>query len=58
MYKYNLNAIIIEANGRGYSNMWTKYIQVWYYMIKDCTAVGEVTLKNFPTGSILADHFT
>ena len=57
MYQYNLIVVLLEKNGKQLISYSTKYIQVRYFFIKDCIAVGDVNLEHFPMGILLRDHF-
>jgi hypothetical protein len=53
----NLSSMLLETNGKGSSSKRTKHINVWYFFIKDKIGSGEITVKHFPTGERLRDHF-
>ena len=44
MYQANLIVVLLEKIGRKLSSQRTKHIQVRYFFIKDCIAVGDVNL--------------
>jgi hypothetical protein len=54
----NLNAILLEKNGKASSGKRTKHINVRYFFIKDRIGSGEITVKHCPATEMLADHFT
>ena len=57
-YHYNINAMLMENNGK-YSNTKQKNnIQVRYLFIKDCIHNEVFYLKYCPTGEMYADFFT
>ena len=57
MYQGNLIVVLLEKNGQQLISYSTKYIQVRYFFIRDCIAVGDVNLEHFPMGILLRDHF-
>ena len=57
MYQGNLIVVLLEKNGQQLISQRKKYIQVRYFFIKDCIAVGDVNLEHFPMGKMLRFHF-
>ena len=45
MYQENLIEVLLEKNGRKLSSQRTKHIQVRYFFMKDCIAVGDITFQ-------------
>jgi hypothetical protein len=54
----NMSAMLLETNGKQSSSKRTKHIRVRYFFIKERVSNGDITLKHYPTGEMLADHFT
>jgi hypothetical protein len=58
LYQDNLNAMLLERNGKKSSSKRTHHISICYFFIKDRIASNEMTVKHCPTAEMLADHFT
>ena len=58
LFQDNLSAMLLEHNEMDSSSNRTKHIRVRYYFIKDQIAVGDIVVNHFPTGEMVADHFT
>ena len=53
-----LSSVLLDRNGMEYISNWTKHIRVRCYSINDPISEGDIVVKHFPTGIMLADHFT
>ena len=47
----------LEKNGCDLSSQCTKYVQMYYFLIKDRFFVGDKSLEHCPMGKLLGDHF-
>jgi hypothetical protein len=54
----SISVMFLERNGKGSSSKRKKHINMRYFFIKDRIRSGEITVKHFPIGEILGDHFT
>ena len=58
MYQENQSTILLDNNDRLSSGNWTKNIRVRYFLIKDRIAMGDMKVKYYPMGNMLASHLT
>ena len=45
----------LEKNGKGSSSKITKYMRIWYFVVRDKIEAGEVFFKYCPTYKMWAD---
>ena len=55
LYQDNVNAILLETNGRASSSKRTKHIKVKYFPIKDKVDQEEITIEHCPTEQMWTD---
>jgi hypothetical protein len=55
LYQDNVNAILLETNGRASSSKRTKHIKVKYFLIKDKVDQEEITIEHCPTEQMWTD---
>ena len=58
IYQDNHSDVLLDNNFRLSSGNRTKHILVRYFMIKDLIAMGDLKVKYFPTGKMIANYFT
>ena len=58
MYQDKLSSMLLNNYGRLSSGNHTKHIRIRYFPIKDIMAMGDLKVKYFPTGKMLANHIT
>jgi hypothetical protein len=54
----NKSSILLETNGRGFSDKKTRHIDVRYFFIADRVKSGQIRIEHCPTGIMIADYFT
>jgi hypothetical protein len=58
IHQDNLNAMLMEKNGKGSSSKRTRHVNICYFFIKDRIASKEFSIEHCPTGEMPADFFT
>jgi hypothetical protein len=58
VYQDNQSARLMETNGKLSSSKRTRHIDIRYFFVADSVAAGEIILKYYLTGIMLADYFT
>ena len=58
VYQDNQSSLKLENNGRGSSGGRTQQINIRYFFVTDRIAKSDLTMKNCPTGMLVADFYT
>ena len=58
IYQDSRSAMFLEKNERKLSGKMTWHVNIQYYFVTNCIAMGEVDVKYCPTGDMIAEFYT
>lgn len=58
VHQYHQSAILLETNGKGFSDRRTKHINIMYFFESNSVSAGEMSVKYCLTGDMVRNFFT